>query len=43
MDAERWNRVDDLLQSALLVPAEQQEDLTSHRKDQLPVSSPTLT
>jgi hypothetical protein len=26
MDAERWKRVDDLLQSALQVPAAQQEE-----------------
>jgi Tol biopolymer transport system component/predicted Ser/Thr protein kinase len=29
MDAERWKRVDDLLQSALEVPADQQEDFLS--------------
>jgi hypothetical protein len=26
MDAERWKRVDELLQAALQVPAEQQEE-----------------
>ena len=30
MDAERWKRVDDLLQSALQVPADQQAEFLRH-------------
>jgi len=37
MDAERWKRVDGLLQSALQMPAEQQEETnlwrTSHTRN----------
>jgi hypothetical protein len=30
MDAERWKRVDDLLQSALQEPAERQQEFLRH-------------